>query len=100
MVKGRMARRGVLAATGLLVACATMTVLPGVANADQSCYTGCSPTYTAQTGTAPVTGATTVHTGEPWAGSMPEVVGIGLGGGGLIVTGMALRRRRRRAASS
>ncbi len=39
---------------------------------------------------APVTGATTVHTGEPWAGPLPIVL-LGL----AILSGLALVARRR-----
>ena len=94
-----------LTAAGLLAGCTTLLVLPGVASAQTcgppSCYCGCSPSNLIQTGAAgSVSGATSVHTGEPWAGSTPEVVGVGLGGGALIATGLVLRRRRRQAASS
>jgi len=90
-----------LTAAGLLAGCTTLLALPGVASADQTCYTGCGPSPEIQTGSGgSVTGATSVHTGEPWAGSTPEVVGVGVGGGALIATGLVLRRRRRQAASS
>ena len=41
----------------------------------------------------PVTGATSVHTGEPWSGSEPYAAGAG--GAGLLLTGTGLLRRRR-----
>ena len=48
---------------------------------------------------APVSAATTVHTGLPWAGSRPiEVGGIGAGLG-MLAWGLELRRRQKRALS-
>jgi hypothetical protein len=43
----------------------------------------------------PIPGATTVHTGEPWAGALP--LAVGFGGLGLLLTGLGARRRRRAA---
>ena len=40
-----------------------------------------------------VPGATTVHTGVPWAGSTPYAVGVGALGMSLVGTGLVLRRR-------
>jgi uncharacterized repeat protein (TIGR01451 family) len=41
-----------------------------------------------------IAGATTVHTGEPWAGSGPVVAAIGAAG--ALLVGIGVRRRRRR----
>jgi hypothetical protein len=46
-------------------------------------------------GTGPIGGATTVHTGEPWAGSA-LYVGAGAGLGALLLGSGGLLRRRRR----
>ena len=57
-----------------------------------------TPSPTTTTTLAPVVGATTVHTGKPWAGSMKielMVAGFGLG---LIGLGERQRRRQRRLA--
>lgn len=59
-----------------------------------------SVTTTTTTTTTPVAikAATSIPTGEPWAGgNVLTVAGVGLGGG-LIAVGELMRRRRRRAA--
>ncbi len=48
---------------------------------------------TTSSSSGPVTGATTVHTGEPWAGSRPLVVGAGAAGLGILGLGLLRRRR-------
>jgi hypothetical protein len=53
---------------------------------------------TAAAGSA-VQGATTVNTGEPWAGSGPFVAAVAALGAGMLGAGFWLRRRRRTAAS-
>jgi uncharacterized repeat protein (TIGR01451 family) len=52
-----------------------------------------SPTTPPKVPTGPITGATTVHTGEPWAGSGRWELGATAAGLGLLVAG-AMRRRR------
>ena len=42
-----------------------------------------------------IVGATTVHTGEPWAGALPVVVALGLLGLVMVTVGEHLRRRTR-----
>ena len=42
--------------------------------------------------TAAIPGAATVHTGEPWAGSLPYSLAIGALGAGLVVLGLVRRR--------
>jgi hypothetical protein len=54
-----------------------------------------APTTTT-TAPAQIAGATTPHTGEPWAGSAPYVAFVAASGAGLLVAGA--RRRRRRMA--
>jgi hypothetical protein len=46
---------------------------------------------------APIEGATTVHTGEPWAASEPYVVVSFALGGTLLGMGLRRRRHHRRA---
>lgn len=56
--------------------------------------------HSAQPSAQPVSiaGATTVHTGEPWAGSAPIVAAIGAAG--ALLVGIGARRRRRRNVRS
>jgi uncharacterized repeat protein (TIGR01451 family)/fimbrial isopeptide formation D2 family protein len=68
----------------------TLTVLvPVVSSAT-------SPPVVKAASSVPVPGATTVHTGEPWAGSRPYEVAVIVMGAGLMGLGMVLRRRQRR----
>lgn len=47
---------------------------------------------------APITGASVVHTGEPWAGSRPYV--LAFGATGLMLFGLGMVRRRRFAGAT
>jgi uncharacterized repeat protein (TIGR01451 family) len=60
-----------------------------------SAQTPTNPVTAAQTGAAPTTidGATTVHTGEPWAGSTPYVAVVFAFGLSLLGLGEVRRRR-------
>ena len=71
------------------------TAAPVVAARTQ---TATKPKHVAGGGGAgkPIAAATTVHTGEPWAGSGPLVVAITLVGLTMIGLGERLRRRQRR----
>jgi len=64
---------------------------------------GTATTTTTTTTTAPptaaVTGATTVHTGESFAGSRPYELAVAGAGAGLLGAGMIERRRRARHAA-
>jgi hypothetical protein len=48
----------------------------------------------------PVIGATSVHTGEPWAGTGPYVLFLLALGFGLLAVGEVVRRRRRPESNS
>ncbi len=52
-----------------------------------------APVIEASQGAAPIVGATTVHTGEPWAGS-GRLVALLAGLGGLLILAGGVRRRR------
>jgi len=74
---------------GLSTGTALLTVSPATSSAT------IGPTTAASTGASAVAGATTVHTGEDFAGSEPYVVILGGVGFGLVSLG-ALKRRRTR----
>jgi hypothetical protein len=89
----------------------TITYVPGTVT-----VTGAAPPTAAGSGSGPlitagaatngaspvgpstVANATTVHTGEPWAGSKPAELGAGGAGIGLVAMGMRKRRRFRLAS--
>jgi len=55
--------------------------------------TAATAASTTSTATTPIAGATTVHTGEPWAGSRPYVVAVVAFGFSLMGLGFFERRR-------
>jgi len=55
--------------------------------------TTATPSTTATTDPTPISGATTVHTGEPWAGSKPFVIVLIAFGLSLMGLGYFQRRR-------
>jgi MYXO-CTERM domain-containing protein len=61
--------------------------------------TPAAPATAAAAGSA-VKSATSVHTGEPWAGSRPLVIGALLFGAGLVGAGAWARRRQTRVPAA
>ena len=77
----------------------SVTGRPGVVfSSSGSPTTGTSSVTAAAAPHAAVPAATTVHTGEPWSGSLPYEVLLGGLGMSMSAGGLALRRRRRHAA--
>ena len=69
----------------------------GAALLSVSAVTSAGPPTAASTGMSAVVGATTVHTGEPFAGSKPYVVLLASVGFALVALGTLKRRRTRLA---
>jgi hypothetical protein len=94
-------------AGGTAVAVFYVTALPSTAVGGSS--GNGAPVSTASTPAAPATAAaagsavksaTSVHTGEPWAGSRPLVIGALLFGAGLVGAGAWARRRQTRVPAA
>jgi len=98
-----MTRRIGIMAIAALVGLFPALAIGGVAAAQNGCYPSCpvtTPLHSGSPSQAPISAATSVHTGEPWAGSLPYVVGVSSGGSLLVGGGLVLRRRRRSATIS
>ena len=54
-----------------------------------------SDSFTVTVTDSTIDGATTIHTGEPWAGSRPAELAVALLGVGLVAVGEVRRRRRK-----
>jgi hypothetical protein len=89
---------------GATVAAASLFVVPGVAAADTTCYTGCTPPTVSPTSTLPAPPHTDpVHTTAVNGSSSLPFTGADVGelaavGVGAIVVGGLLARRRRTAS--
>ncbi len=76
------------------------SVVSATAPAGSTTTTTTVPPTTTTTAAQPIVAATTVHTGKPWAGSKPYVVGAMVFGGSLVAFGLRQRRRARSAPIS